>query len=454
MTSPRRQRQRSATVLAAGAVVLAACGGVGGGTGGGDGGGEPGAEGGGTVRTAGFSVGDVIAESRVDRFESEHPDVTLRIAEGAFDEQQFLSAVAGGTPPDAVYLGRDVLGSYAARGALLPVEECGIDLTQFRETAVEQVTYDGTAYGVPEFFQSRVVIASEEALRSAGTDLDELDTGDYTAIEQLNGEATRIQGNRLRRIGFDPKLPEFFPLWAWANGAPLLSDDGLTANLGDPAAVEALEFTAGLVEESGGYADHKAFKDGFDFFGAQNQFVRDQLGAFPMENWYVTVLAEASPDVPVGVTEFRTTDGEPITWATGQAWVIPKGAQNVEGACTFLESMTEQAAWEAAAQARMDQANTEDVPFTGVFTGHVAADETIHGQMWQPSGKQTWDDAVRTIFDVQEDAFVVPASPAGAEFQRAWTDAVIRVLEGRQSPQEALEQAQQEAQDALDEAAR
>ena len=45
-----------------------------------------------------------------------------------------------------------------------------------------------------------------------------------------------------------------------------------------------------------------------------------------------------------------------------------------------------------------------------------------------------------------------PASPASAEFQQAWQSAVNRVLERRQTPRQALNQAQREAQAAIDKA--
>jgi len=46
----------------------------------------------------------------------------------------------------------------------------------------------------------------------------------------------------------------------------------------------------------------------------------------------------------------------------------------------------------------------------------------------------------------------MPANPADAEFKTAWQDAVNRVLNGQQQPQAALDQAQKEAQAALDKA--
>jgi len=56
------------------------------------------------------------------------------------------------------------------------------------------------------------------------------------------------------------------------------------------------------------------------------------------------------------------------------------------------------------------------------------------------------------VLAVQDAAFSIPANPAGAEFRQAWQDAVNRVLNGEQTAQEALDQAQAEAQAAFDEA--
>ena len=46
-------------------------------------------------------------------------------------------------------------------------------------------------------------------------------------------------------------------------------------------------------------------------------------------------------------------------------------------------------------------------------------------------------------------SFSIPASPASGEFQTAWMNAVTRVLQGQQSPSQALNQAQKEAVKAI-----
>ena len=96
---------------------------------------------------------------------------------------------------------------------------------------------------------------------------------------------------KVTRIGFDPKMPEFFPLWAKAYGVDILSKDGLTPHLNDPRAVKALTYAMSLINAQGGWDKFKSFRDTWDFFGSKNQVAKDQVGAWPMEQWYYNVLA-------------------------------------------------------------------------------------------------------------------------------------------------------------------
>jgi multiple sugar transport system substrate-binding protein len=70
----------------------------------------------------------------------------------------------------------------------------------------------------------------------------------------------------------------------------------------------------------------------------------------------------------------------------------------------------------------------------------------------KPSGDETWDAAVEATYEANDNTFSMPANPAGEEFETAWQDAVNRVLNGQQSPEEAMKQAQKEGQKALDDA--
>ena len=438
-------------------LTLTACGGVGGDDSpAGSGGSSDPSKASGRLTTSGFGLGDEIATTRVDAFEKAYPDVQLKVNEGAFDPQPFLSAVASGNPPDAVYMDREVLGTYAARGALQPLDDCvdtsGIALDDFRQPAVDQVTLDGSLYGVPEFYDVRTLLINTKALDEAGVGLDDVSTEDWDQLSTLQDELTQESGGKLSRLGVDPKLPEFLPLWAKANGADLVSEDGSTAQLDDPKVVEALEMTTGLIDQAGGWGKVKAFRDGWDFFGEKNQFASDQVGVVPLEDWYLGVLADVSPDVPLATKPFVGRDGEPVTFATGNAWAIPKGAKNPGAACAFIQTVTDKDTWVAAAKAKATAAEKDKTPYTGTFTGNEAADEVIFGEVLDPSGNEAIDDAVQVVLDAQDSAFTTPASPAASEIKDAWFEAVNQVLAGKATPQEALAAAQEKAQAAIDKA--
>ncbi|MGW0479985.1 extracellular solute-binding protein [Nonomuraea sp. NPDC003214] len=435
------------TAAVAAMLLLTACGGVGG----------PSRPAGESLTTMGFGLPDEIATVRVDAFKKAYPGVTVRINEGAFDEQAFLSAVASGNPPDVVYLARERLGSYAARGAIQPLDDCvsreSIPTGDFYPAARQQVRYDGRWYGIPEFSNSIVLIVNDRAARDAGIDPASVDTSDWDRLAALARKMTRTDGGKVERFGFNPKLPEFLPLWAKANGADLLSPDGRTAGLDAPAVVEAMTYASRLVESQGGWKRLKAFVDTWDFFGARNPFAEDQVGMMLGEQFLVSSMAGTTPDVAITVLPFRGRDGQPVNLVGGNAWAVPKGARNPQAACRWMKTMTAAETWIAAARARQDKRTREGKVNIGTFTGNARADETIFGEIVRPSGKAPFDAAVRTIRAVQPAGFVVPQSPAAAEFRKAWEDAGTRVLLGGQKPADALGRAQAEAQKAIDGAA-
>jgi len=411
----------------------------------------------GTLNVMGFSLPDEIASVRVDQFKAAYPDVELNITEGALDEQQFLTAIASGNAPDVVYMGRDVLSTYAVRGAIVPLTECidsmDIDMSQYRDAALAQVTIEGEVYGIPEFFNSIMLFINNEALADAGLTVDDVDVSDWDKVAEINEALTRIEDGVLTRIGFDPKLPEFLPLWAIANGVSLISEDGRTAQLDDPRVIEALEFANSLHDAAGGRQPFIAFRDTWDFFGAQNQMVSDQLGVFPMEQWYMNVLAGTTPDVDLTFKAFTDREGNPITYVTGNTWAIPRGSANPEAACAWMKTMTSVDTWVAAATVRAEMRAEAGTINTGVYTANRAADEIIFNEIVLPTlTNETFKQGVEVILSVQDSAYAIPANPAAAEFKQAWQDAVNRVLNGEQTAAEAMAQAQAEAQAALDEA--
>jgi multiple sugar transport system substrate-binding protein len=415
---------------------------------------DPDAELSGTLSVMGFSGVDEVATSRLDHAQDQLGDVEVKLSEGELDLQQFLSAVATGAPPDIVYANRDQIGSLAARGAVIPLGNCidgeGITTDDFVEAALGQVTLADQVYGIPEFNTVQLTMANTDLLEGADLTIDDVNGSDWDAASAASEKLTAGDGGNLEVIGFDSKLPEFLPLWAKANGADLISENGKTAQLDDPAVVEALEWAVSIYDAQGGFSAVKAYRDSADFFGEGNQFATGTLGAMPMEQWYVNVLNDVSPDAPMAFDTVRDRKGEPLAYASGSAWAIPSGSGNAEAACRFARAMTSVDAWQAAAEARIEARDAEGKPFTGILTGNATADAMIRDMT--TSGGEPWDTAVAKMYEANDRTFTLPANPADAEFKTAMFDAVNSVLDGTASAEEALAAAQETAQSALDEA--
>jgi multiple sugar transport system substrate-binding protein len=371
---------------------------------------------------------------------------------GAFDDQQFLAAVAARDVPDLVYFGRDKIGTYAARGALVPLTSCvkshKINTKQYRKSALAESSYKGKIYAIPEFYDVRTVIVNLDVLDKAKVKLADLNTKNWPKLKTAAKKLYAVSGGKVSRIGFDPKLPEFFPLWAKANGVDILSKDGLHPHLNDPRAVTALTYAISLINAQGGWDKFKSFRDTWDFFGKKNQVAEDQIGAWPMEQWYYNVLAGSSPQVKIHALPFRARNGKVINYETGSAWAIPKGAKHQAAACTWMKTMTSTSTWMAAARNRAAIRKQQNRPYTGISTGNAVADKAIFRQTYT-SINRYFDQSVKTVLDVQQHSFNIPASPASAEFQDAWQNAVNSVLTGGASPRSALNKAQKTATAAI-----
>ena len=417
----------------------------------------------GTLDVMGFGLGDDVATVRDrDARAALGGDVRVSMAEGALDTQTFLSAVAAGDPPDLVYASRDDIGSLATQGALLPLDRClagsDTDTAQFRDSAVAQVSHGGHVYGVPEFNQLQIAMASTDLLDRSGLSMADVNGSDWAAMTAANEAMTRTTGKRLDVMGVDAKLPDFFWLWTLANGTRPISEDGRTAQLDDPAVVEALAHAVSLTEPEGGFDRVKAVRDAADLFGEDNPFAAGKLGAEPMDNWYVNVLEDVSPDVRLQFDAFRDRKGQPIAFAGGSAWAVPVNARDPQLACRYAVTMTSVDAWLDAAKSRIREGAKTHKQFTGLLTANRTADARIERLALDQASAQgrssddQWVQAVRAIYTANDRAVSAPANPAAAEFAKAWQDGVNSVLNGQDTPERAMARAQQVAQRALDDA--
>ena len=402
-----------------------------------------------------YKTSDEIAQGRIDLFKKNFPSVDVTFSESGFDSQGFLAALQGSTPPDVVRIPRDRLGTYAARGVLEPLTDCvtkaGVDMSNFRDAAVKQVTVDGTVYAMPEFFWVSNWLVDNDLFQEAGLDPA---TWDVSNWDQITAAHKALLSKTKTKVGIDPKVwdnGDRFPMWVAAAGGQMLSDDGKTAMLDSQPVIDALTFTKSLIDDQGGLTKFKdAIGQTGDFFGAKNQFVENLEGAFPMQQWYLNVLAGASPDTKFTALPFKPKAGQPMTFAEGDALAIVKNSQNKDAACAFVTTMVSKDAWLAASKARQDKATADKKIQTGTSTGNKAADQEIFASMVNANDNPTFKAALDAYNSTLDTSFALPQTGAAEEFRQAWIDGVTKALEGSVEPAAAMQAAQQEAQKAID----
>jgi multiple sugar transport system substrate-binding protein len=413
----------------------------------------------GTINAFGMSydTGDTIAKERVDYFKQQYPNVTVKFSESGFDPQQFVTALQSSAPPDVVSVERWRIGTYVGSGVLEPLDDCiskaGVDMSNYRESAVKAVTFNGKVYGMPQFFWVSNWLADDDLFKQAGLDPATWDVSNWDQVKAANDA---LLSKTKTKVGIDPKISDNgdrFPMWVAAAGGSLLSEDGKTAQLDSQPVIDALTFGKSLIDAHGGLTK---FKDLLgqtgDFFGAENGFKNNLEGAFPMQQWYLNVLAGATPDTKFTVVPFKGKDGNPVTMAEGDALAITANSQNKDAACAFITAMTSTDAWLRAANKRASDAKAKNEIQTGTSTGNKAAEDQIFNSIVDTGGNQVFTDAVKNYYQTFDTAFELPATTAAEDFRQAWIDGVNAALSGQKDPAAAMKDAQQVAQQALDSA--
>ena len=411
----------------------------------------------GSLSAWGFDNADEVGTSRLDYAEGELSDIEIKIDQTAFDAQKFTTRVASGNVPDVVQMDRQFVGTYAAQGLIVPLDECfaahGVDPDeQYYESVMDDVSWDDKVWAVPQFYQPPAIMLNKRVMDAAGVTADQIDTSKPDVLLDAVGKMYQESGGNPSVLGFDSVGVNQAGLWMLGYGGRLMDEDGVPA-LDDPKNAEAVDYLKQLFDAQGGYAKYKSFTDSFDTFGDNNPYVADQVGAQVNAQWYVNVLTPYVDQVDIEAVPFKDMEGEPFSVASGTSFVIPAGAKNADAACAWALNLTSEDAWMAAGEARAKTiSDTPGAINTGLFTGSPAADEAIRDTFVTESGNAGFDQTIATYYEVVGEGESYGASAAGQEIQTELKNAVTSALLGDKSSEDALADAQEAAMRAYDKA--
>ena len=191
------------------------------------------------------------------------------------------TAIAGGQTPDVSQMGTDMMGQFAATGALEPVP-ANFDPGTFFEGAWNTNVVDGTVYGVPWYVETRLLYYRTDIAEKAGITAPPATWEELTAM----AEAMQSKGGAEWGISLGTKNWQEYLPFLWSAGGDVMDDTG-TYQLNSPQAVEALTYYQSFFNDK---LTPASVPEGFDITPA---FVAGTHPMFFSGPWHLGLIKEA-----------------------------------------------------------------------------------------------------------------------------------------------------------------
>src|SRR6056297_4212051 len=299
------------------------------------------------------SVGEAcIIQSIINAADAEIEGVTVDTLPTDWGNyyDQIKAAFAGGTPPDVFVMHRHRIPEFAGLGAVAELsgdlESVGIDPSDWSDSAVEAVSYEGGIYGVPMDFHANLWHVNMDLMAEAGL----VENGEPvlpSSPEELLEHARQMK----EATGQDYLAADFaqFPIGVrlvlslmWQQGENIFSEDG-TATIDNDAAQAAVETITQLFAEE--LSDPQ-----LNYADSQQSFLNGEAAVLVNGTWVVDFHTAEAAKEETGLdnyyaAEFPTLFEEGATWADSHIWVIPspvkQDAETYEAALKVLAFINE-----------------------------------------------------------------------------------------------------------------
>ncbi|HYN88421.1 MAG TPA: sugar ABC transporter substrate-binding protein [Ardenticatenaceae bacterium] len=308
---------------------------------GGEGAGAPGGEASGSIVFA-FPGEDTELRMRpeiLEMFHEQYPNIQVQeqpVPPEGYDDQ-IQAAIAAGTPPD-IFVSGDVWVAPFIKNRvaqdLTPFFSADPDLKEdaFYESVIDYFRGpDGHVYVMPDTIDVQRIYYNKSMFDAAGVEV----PGDDWTVEDFKtiaGQLTQGEGPE-KQYGFfaDSWWAVWLP-YVWMNGGEILSEDGTECLLGEPEAVEALEWYADFIGQ--GYSPSPEEMTGLGM-GGYDLFVTGRVAMLQSGGWQIPGFEEET-DFEWGMLPLPRGD-EQATFLHLTNYVMAAGSQNQDAAWTFLK---------------------------------------------------------------------------------------------------------------------
>jgi multiple sugar transport system substrate-binding protein len=360
-------------------------------------------------------------DTAVAEFQKAHPTikVTIEPNPGGIDAQmqKWQTSLAAGAPPDVSLMRPHFQNAFAARGALLAVDELlasttGVKKEDFWPQTIKRLTHEGTLWGLPAEIWFSFILVNMDMFSKAGI---EKPGSDWSYDDFLEISTKLTQGTGVQKEFGTTPLTGFWqvPVWAW--GGNVLDAEEKSCVVDKDPAPDAIQWNADLIVKDKVAPSSEDLADQ----GAQALFETGRIAMHNSANWYI---GDAKKNIKA---EF---DIVPMP-------VGPKGRSAlVQGAnyCIFKLTKAPEAAWELMLDLSAGNGQEIMVRESTLFPTIQSLATLSH----LPNYRQEWIDVSLICAEVARANHFVPSF---VEMNTAMNKELGEVWVGRKSAKEAAE---------------
>lgn len=367
----------------------------------------------------------------VKDFEAQNPNITIDYQYVNSDNalQKATVAIQGNQQPDISYQYGTNMAQLAESPKIVDlterVKEAGFDWADFYPGEQAVATVGGRVLGVPALVDNLAVVYNKDLFAKAGVPEP---TADWTwddfraAAKATTDSANKVFGMAFPADGSETTVWEYEAM-LWAAGGEILNSDNTKAAFNSPEGVRALTTLTDINQDGSTYLDFAP-----DSGKSEELFNSGKIGMLITGPWDLSSF----PDVNYGVQIMPSFDagGSHQTIAGPDNWVIfDNGQARVDAAWKFLTFMT------SPDQLLKDSLDTSHLPTRASVAGMSA----FQAFFTKYPGTQVFVDNLQNVLQ---------ARPSITQYPRISTalgQAIVTALQGQASPQDALNQAADQA---------
>ncbi|WP_129668302.1 extracellular solute-binding protein, partial [Phytoactinopolyspora endophytica] len=233
------------------------------------------------------------------------------------------AALAGGSPPDVIYVDSNRLPDLVEAGALAPADGRLENEDDFYDSLRDAFTYDGTFWCPPKDFSTLALVYNVDMFEEAGVE-------PPTDWEELAAAAEALTDGDRAGLALGPEYPRWGSFMFQAGGA--VTDDAVTEmTIDSDANREAFEYLRQFYAD--GYA---ATPTDLDAGWAGEAFGQGRAAMTIEGNWTVAAMNNDFPDVNWAVAELPVGPGGPGTFAFTVCYAVPSASENPDAAWNLV----------------------------------------------------------------------------------------------------------------------